>query len=600
MKQFFKYVFASAFGFILGSILLIGLSFVMLAGAVAALESFGSEKEVSVKDNSILRVSFGNSVVDRADKDPFADVDFGPFQGQKTTGLNDVLEAIEKAKDDDKIKGIYMDMASMPAGMATIEEIRNALLDFKTSGKWIIAYGETYSQGAYYVSTVADRIYMYPQGEMDFKGLATKLMFFKNALEKLDVEAQIIRGPNNKYKSAVEPFMYDKMSDANREQLTVLLNSVWGRMTSEISKARGVSVGELMVMADSLSVQSAKSAVDARLIDATRHYDEVVAELMDSVSVEDRDDLEMVSLSDYAKYKPKREEGEEPSYKIKDRVAVIYASGEIRSGSSGDGTLGSETIAKAIREAREDSTVKAIVLRVNSPGGSALASDVIWRETKLAKETKPFVVSMGDLAASGGYYISSYGDRIFAETTTITGSIGVFGMIPNAGKFLKERLGLTFDLVQTNAHADWMTIDRPLDDYEDKVIQQSVIMVYDTFLTRVATGRGMTVKEVDAVGQGRVWTGSDALEVGLVDEIGGLKAAIAYAVEQAELEEYKLKELPEQKDPFEELMKDFSNNAKSAYLKYTLGDFYPMAKEMENVLSYEGVQARIPFYMRIY
>jgi protease-4 len=599
MKQFFKYVFASVFGVVIGGMVLFGLMFIILIGAASALESLGEDKAVTVDDNSILHIKLNNQIVDRAEEDPFSEIDFGPFQGEKKTGLNSILESLDKAKTDERIQGIYLDLSSVPAGLGTIEEIRTELLNFKESGKWVIAYSEGYSQGAYYLATTADKIYLYPQGGMDFKGLATKIMFFKKALEKMDVDVQIIRGRDNKYKSAVEPFMYDKMSESNRQQLTDLLNSAWGHMITNISDARGISVGELMVIADSLKAQNPNEAVKLGMVDATIHEDEVMNILMDKVGEDEREDLEFISLGKYAKAKVAKSDEETPSYKIKDKIAVVYAEGGINSGRGGDGSIGSVTTASAIRKAREDSSVKAIVFRVNSPGGSALASDVIWRETVLAKAEKPFIVSMGDLAASGGYYISTYADRIFAEPTTITGSIGVFGMIPNAQKFLNEQIGLTFDEVKTNENAIMMTLDAPLTEYQNEVIQESVIMIYDTFLTRVAEGRGMTVQEVDAIAQGRVWTGIAAKEIGLVDELGGLNDAIEYAAAQAELEEYKLKELPELKDPFEELMKEFSGQAYASYMEYTLGDMYPYIQQLKEISEQDGIQARMPFYLNV-
>lgn len=598
MKQFFKYVFASAFGFIIAGAVLIGLFFVILFGAVSAMEgSIKSKNEVKVESNSILKIDFKNQIIDRAEKNPFQNIDLGPFQGVGNDGLNDILQAIDAAKDDDKIKGIYMNLSSFPGGLASLEEVRNALLDFKESGKWIITYGEELSQGAYYLASVSDKIYLYPQGGVQLKGLASRMMYFKEALDRLDIEVQIIRGRDNKYKSAVEPFMYDHMSDANREQMTQLLGSVWTHVIEGIAKERHLTVGELMVMTDSLQVQNSYDAVNLGLADVTKHYDEVIEELADSVDVDDIDDIEFISLMSYASTLGKVVESDEPSYKVKDKVAVVYAQGEIRSGNNGDNILGSETIAKAIREARLDSSVKAIVLRVNSPGGSALASDVIWRETALAKQVKPLIISMGDYAASGGYYISSYGDHIFAETNTITGSIGVFGMLPNTGKFLKNKLGINMDGVKTNAHSDYMSLDKPLDDFEMKTIQEGVIQIYDTFLLRVATGRGMSTKEVDAIAQGRVWTGTDALEIGLVDEIGGLNDAIAYAAKQASVESYKLEELPKQKDPFEELFASFSTEVEARYLRSKMGDNYQYVKGIQNIANMKGIQARIPFYM---
>jgi len=600
MKQFFKFVGASMLGFVIGGVLLIFIFFASLFAVVGSLESsFSSKKEVKVEENTILHVKLDKEIVDQAAQNPFGDLDLGPFSSSSAMGLNDILRSVEQAKDDEKIKGIFLQVESFPGSLATLEEVRNALDDFKTSGKWIVAYSENMTQGAYFVSSVADKIYMYPQGQLDFKGLATTLMFFKNTLSKLEVDAQIIRGKNNKFKSAVEPFMYDKMSDANREQLSLLLNTVWDGFLTDVAKRRNISVEELNKLADNLALNSADDAVKYGFVDALKHYDEVHAELMERVEVEKEKDLKLLALEKYFDHKPGKKDKDSDSKRVKERIAVIYASGEIRSGKSSDGAMGSETIAKAIKEARTDSNVKAIVLRVNSPGGSALASDVIWRETVLARQEKPFIVSMGDLAASGGYYISANGERIFADHNTITGSIGVFGMIPNAEKMFNNKLGITFDNVKTNEHSDWMGIFRGLDNFEYEAIQRSVETVYDTFLYRVAMGRNLSTEFVDSIGQGRVWTGADAIKLGLVDEIGGLKSAIAYAKEQAGLENYRLKEFPEQKDPIEELIKQLSGEAETRYMKWKLGAFYDVVNQVNFLQTNDPIQARLPFVMKI-
>lgn len=598
MKQFFKYMLASATGILVAGGILMLIFFSIVFGAISGLEGKMEDKQVKVKDNSVLHLTLSNVIEDNEEKNPFADLDLGPFQQNQKDGLNKILKTIENASKDDKIKGIFLESSYFPGGLAQMEEVRNALEDFKKSDKWIIAFSENYSQGAYYMASVADKVYLYPEGSLTFKGLSSNLMFFKGVLEKLGIEMQILRGPDNKYKSAVEPFLYEKMTDSNREQMTALLDSFWGHMLKDISQSRKISVADLEKVADSLLIRSGGDAVKLGFIDGVKYKDEVIAEMMERVEVEDEDDLHLIAYSKYKKNKPK-DEGETKSYKIKNKVAVIYASGEIRSGKSNDNVMGSATIAKAIKKARQDSNVKVIVLRVNSPGGSALASDVMWRETQLARKEKPLIVSMGNLAASGGYYISSGADYIFADENTITGSIGVYGMMPNLEKLMTDKIGVTFDQVKTNEHSDWGGVFRPMDAFEKGAIQESIVQVYDTFLLRVAKGRKMSVEDVDKVAQGRVWTGKDAIKIGLVDEIGGLEEAIAYAVKKADLEEYKIKEYPEQKDPIEEMLKQLTDGAEETFVKEKLGKHYVYLQRIENLKSMQGIQARLPFYLDI-
>lgn len=615
MGNFFKQVLASFLGsgaafLIAGFILIFMFVAIITSSITAAMDGDGNQVETKVTDNSVLYMELDDPIVERANDKDFQ-FDFNTFEPITNLGLNHIIKDLDKASKDDRIDGIFLDLTSVIASPATMETIREALEDFKTSGKWIVAYAESYGLGTYYLASTADEIYMYPEGSMDFRGLGTELMFFKNMLEDLDIEVEVVRGPNNKYKSAVEPFMYEEMSEANREQMQVLLGDIWEEMCKEISEYRNVSPEKLNMIADSLEIRVAEDAVSTGLIDGLKYRDEVIALLEAKTGIQPSDanedgeegsddDLNLVSLKRY--HRAKLKDGGIDGLRGKDRVAVVYAVGEIRSGEGDDMTIGSDRIARALREAREDDKVKAVVLRVNSPGGSALASDVIWRETELIKAAgKPFVVSMGDLAASGGYYISAGADKIFANENTITGSIGVFGLIPNAEGFFNNKLGITFDRVGTNAHSGVMAVTKPLDDAEMAMLNESVESIYDRFTQLVADGRGMTQADVDAIGQGRVWTGTRALEVGLVDELGNLDDAIAEAAEMAGLEDYREKELPEFIDPFEELMKELSGEVKVHQMMEATGVPARYIHQVEQVkyMITEGdkIQARMPYYM---
>ncbi|MCH9823376.1 signal peptide peptidase SppA [Salibacteraceae bacterium] len=596
MKQFFKIVFASMIGF--GVTLFLGI--MIIIGVVAAMSGGDKdEKNLEVKENSVLHLDFSGGLVDRGSDNPFETFDFNTMQSNKKLSLKEVLDNLKKAKADDKIEGAFLDLKGVSMNMANLDEVREGLEDFKTSGKWIVAYGQDISQGTYYLASVADQIYVYPEGGVEFNGLMSEIMFFKGMLEKLEVEVQIIRGKNNKFKSAVEPFMYDKMSDPNREQLNKLLSTIWENWTEKISESRGITVASLNEYADSLRAFDPSNAIAYKLVDGLLFGDQVLDTLRAKLDVKTNDDINFVSLSKYTRAPEKFEDGAPKPWELKDKIAIIYGAGEIRSGKSDQQTMGSKTIVKAIRAAREDSSIKAIVFRVNSPGGSALASDVMWRETQLAKAAKPFVISMGGLAASGGYYVSAGADRVFAGANTITGSIGVFGMIPNAKNMLNNKLGLTFDGVQTNANSDIGMLTQPLTPFQYGKIQQSVEKVYDTFLGHVSEGRNMTKEEVDAIGQGRVWTGEDALELGLVDELGGLNDAIAYAAEQAGLANYRLKSFPEKKDAFQELIKEITGESSNLFLRWKLGDFYSYYQTVDRLTNSERIQARIPYDIQI-
>ncbi len=513
-------------------------------------------------------------------------------------GLDKIVENIKKAKEDSAVKGIYLNLTELNAGIATVEEIRNTLLDFKTSKKFIYAYSEVYSQKTYYLASVSDKVYLNPQGMLEFKGLSAQIMFYKKALENCNVEMQIFR--HGKFKSAIEPFMLDKMSEANRLQTEVFMGSIWNSMLDGISKQRGISTTELNRIADNLALKNQKDAVSLKLVDGLLYEDEVHSEIRKKVGIAADQKINFVKLADYNSKEKNPFNVKEKKEKSGDKIAVVYAVGSIESGEGDDNTIGSDRIARAIKEARLDTTVKAIVLRINSPGGSALASDVMWREVLLAKQTKPFIVSMGDVAASGGYYIACAADKIYAQPNTITGSIGVFGIMPNAQKLLSEKLGINIDTVNTNKHSDIGTIFRGVTEEERTYIQKGVEDIYDVFTKHVAEGRKMTQASVDSIGQGRVWSGTDALKIKLVDELGGLDKAIAYAADKAKLKDYKTISLPKQKNTLEAILGKAGEEAETKAMSKNLGETYKYVQHLRNLINMKGVQARLPFEYIIY
>ncbi|MFT6845903.1 MAG: protease-4 [Flavobacteriales bacterium] len=603
MKQFFKFMFASMLGGILSGLVLLFLCGIMITGVVSMTAgSFNdAEKNVYVSSNSVLTMSFDIPIKERSNPSDIK-FNFNDFSSIANIGLDEVLATIEKAKSDDRIKGINLNLSSIALGMASLEDVRNALLDFKTSGKWIVTYGEVLTQGAYYLASVSDEIYLYPMGVIDWKGLSAQTYFLKDMLNKLEIDMQIIRGSNNKFKSAVEPFMLDHMSEANKEQTLKYVGGIWNHLVDGIAAERGISSEELNALADSLKIQSTQDAVKYQLIDGAKYPDELETVFREKLSLSDSDDIHFVAFEKYTKAKVKSVKPLAELSFNKSKIAVIYALGGIQSGEGSDEVIGSERISKAIKKARLDSSIKAIVLRVNSPGGSALASDVIWRETVLAKAAKPLVVSMGNVAASGGYYIACAADRIFAQKNTITGSIGVFGMLPNAKKLFNNKLGIQFDGITTNTHSDLGSMARPLDNYEFSIIQKGVDNIYDDFISKVAEGRAMTKEEVDAIGQGRVWSGVDAMEIGLIDEFGGLNEAIAYAAEQVNLTDYRTIKLPRLKAPLEELMEEFGSMSVQTIISTFVGDDLPFMKELafiKDLQQKDRIQARIPFALEI-
>lgn len=580
-------MFASMLGFILAFFIAGFIGTIILAGLAFSLKDSGG---VEVKDKSVVEIKLDEDIVERGKDDP-VDFDFGTLRPSHSIGLDEIKKYIDKAAGDDHVKGIFLNLSDVNAGIATLEEIRHALVEFKSSDKFIYAYSDYYSQASYYLASVADKIYIHPQGGMDFHGLSAKAVFLKGALEKLEIEPIVIR--HGKFKSAVEPFILDRMSPENKEQTRSFVGAIWKTYLENIAKSRKMTVAGLDSLSDHMLIQTPEDAVAYKLADKTAYYDEVLSDLKKASGLKEKDKERLVSLKKYVKTSVS-------SGTSKEKIAVIYAVGEIGGGEGSDETIGSERISKAIRKARLDSSIKAIVLRVNSPGGSALASDVIWRETVLAKKDKPFVVSMGDVAASGGYYISCAADSIVAEPNTITGSIGVFGLLFNSQKLFNNKLGITFDTVKTGRYADIGSTTRPMTADEREIIQKQVERIYDRFTGIVADGRKIDKAYVDSIGQGRVWSGIDALRLGLVDKLGGLEDAIAVAAKMAKLDNYRTVSLPEQKPFFEKLMEDISAESSVSVIQAELGENYKYYRELKSIMNMQGVQARMPYRLEIY
>ena len=573
------------------------INFFIKVGVVSSMISSLSTKTETIskpQPNSVLYMKLDYEIPDRTTDNPFMGIDFNTMESKDMTGLNDILRNIEQAKTDPNIKGIYLELSSIPTSTATLQEIREKLVEFKESGKFLVTYGESFSQSAYYMASIADKIYLNPEGALDLHGMASQITFYKHLLDKLDVEMQIVRGPNNRFKSAVEPYFLDKMSEANREQMDKLLGTVWGQILTGISQSRNISVEQLNEIADNLETYfDADKALEFGLVDNLYYKDQVLEELKGLTG--SNKDINAIGNTNYAKsYKDKNIS--------KNEVAVIYASGQIYDGKGDEETaIYSENLSKTIRKAREDENVKAVVLRVNSPGGSAVASAIIGRELDLTKQVKPVIVSMGNYAASGGYWISAKADYIFADPTTLTGSIGVFGTIPNLQGFLNDKVGLTFDVAKTNANADFGTLTQPLTEFQYSKLQEMVVKTYNDFTGRVAEGRGLTQTYVDSIGQGRVWAGADAIGLGLVDQLGDMEDAIAYAVQKAELgSDYKVTEWPKQKDFFTRMMESMNESDKlDAAMKQKLGVYYNYLQGLDNLQKNTGIQARLPFDMII-
>ncbi len=589
MKNFLKYTLATMVGIVLTGTLFSILALVSLIGIIAI-----DSTEKPIQENSILRLNLTGEMQERSDNNPFA-----KLMGEESNAvsLEQAVTALKKAAVNDNIKGVYLEAGTLSAQPATVQELRQALVDFKKSGKWIVSYADSYGKMGYYLSSVADTLLLNPEGSVDFSGLESQPMFFKEVLDKLGIEMQVFKVGT--YKSAVEPFICTEMSDANREQIISYLTSVWNNVLIDVAASRNIDVDKLNKLADTQTMFArAQSSVDNGLIDALCYIDQVKDILRSNCNLVNKDDkLSFASISDVAN-SAKSEEGKG------EQIAVYYACGDIvQSASTGlnqEVQIVGEKVVKDLQALRTDPKVKAVVIRVNSPGGSAYASEQIWREVTLLKKEKPVIISMGDVAASGGYYISCASDRIFADPTTITGSIGIFGMIPNVSNLLTKKIGLKFDVVKTNEMADMGTMSRPFNAAERAQLQKMIEQGYDTFTKRVADGRGMSQDSVKLIAEGRVWTGEQGLKIGLVDELGNLDDAIAYAAKMIESKEYHTVSYPAEEDPFAMILNETKSDYMNNEIKELLGEWYSVYSFIRNVNNADRIQARLPFEHNIH
>jgi protease-4 len=588
MKQFFKFMFASMLGFIISGVVL----FFILIATIAGLASSGNKEEVKVPNNSILKLDLNYLIPERTTENILKNFNFQTFESKEDAGLDDILANIKKAAADDNIKGIYLVMGINMNSFATLEEIRNELIEFKKTKKFILAYGELADQKSYYLSSVANKVYLNPAGELILNGLSSSVVYLKTMFEKVGVNPELIR--HGKFKSAGEPLIADKMSDANREQISSYLGSLYYTMVNGIATARKKSSTEIENIINQLLIQHPQDAVNLGIADGLKYDDEIETELKKLANTSNEEKVNIVTFVKYSK---------SPKINIstsEDKIAIIYCDGEIISGESTDDAMGSETIAKAIKKVRLDNKYKAIVLRINSPGGSAMASDVIWREVILAKKVKPIVVSMASVAASGGYYIAAPADVIVAEPNTITGSIGVFGLMINAKELLNNKIGVNVETVKFGEYADLGSIDRPLTSAERAIIQKGVDRIYEDFITKVAEGRKLTKEQVDSIAQGRVWVGLDAKKIGLVDEFGGLDKALEIAKNKAKLTDYRTVSFPELNNPLQNLFSDVSEQANMYFAKKSLTpEQFKLINSIEKLMHYRGVQARMSFDINV-
>ena len=590
MKSFIKYTMATVVGIFLTMTLFTIISIISLAGMMAT-----EGMSAPIKEKSILRLDLSGTLAERSESNPFA-----VLMGEENTALSleDALLALDKAAKNENIIGVYLEGGAMGANPGMAQELHQALVEFKESGKWVVAYGDSYGKTAYYLSSVADSVLLNPEGNVDFGGMASQIMFYKDVMEKVGVKMQVFKVGT--YKSAVEPFICTEMSPANREQVTSYLFSIWTNMLKDVAESRNMEMGKLNSLADSLTmISEASVALNGGLVDKLCYMDEVKAILREKSGLEDEDDdLVFASVADVAK-------SETLDEKVDEQVAVYYAYGEIVQsqgtglGMSQEHQIVGEKMIKDLQDLREDDDVKAVVIRVNSPGGSAFASEQIWREVCLLKEKKPVVVSMGGMAASGGYYISCAANRIFAEPTTLTGSIGIFGMIPDMSELMTEKIGLKFDVVKTNEMSDIGTMARPFNEAESAQMQKMINRGYDLFTKRVADGRGMAQDSVKLIAEGRVWTGEQGLNIGLVDELGNLDDAVAHAAELAKVEKFRAVPYPGADNPFDQLLNQTKGGYLDSELRELLGEGYAVYSLVRNVKDADRIQARMPFEMNI-
>ena len=584
MWQFIKYLLAT----------LTALTIFVCIGILIMVGVFSSsDGNTIIEQNSVLKLKFDKPITEVTHSNPLENLNLPIGSATESIGLVDIKKAITTAKSDTKIKGIYLQLSAVKAGFANLQEIRNALVDFKKSGKFIYAYGESFSEGAYYLASVAHKIYLTPEGLLEFNGIGTQIFYFKNLFEKLEIKPEVFKVGD--YKSAVEPFLLDKMSDYNRNQLDTLLGSVYHTMLLDVAKSRQLPMNKLRLISDSMYVHNANDALRYQLITNLGYYDQIETELRKKLSIHlVSKKINFVDLENYIKSIPKSSGSENQ------KVAVIVAVGEIHQGKSTLDEIGSADVCAQLQKAKNDPKVKAIVLRINSPGGSALASDLMWREILITKKVKPVIASMGDMAASGGYYMAMACNKIVAQPTTITGSIGVFGLIFNIKNTLTNKFGINVDGYHTGKFSDVGSATRDMTDYERNIIQKEVEFTYETFLRKAAEGRHVPIAQIRKVAGGRIWTGSQAKAIGLVDNLGGLQEAITLAAISAKLgTDYSVTYIPETKNWLESLFEENNGDTQSKIMASELGELYPYFRTLQKINTMKGVQARVPFELVI-
>jgi protease IV len=580
--SFFKSFFAALLALVVFTV----IAFFLFLGILAGLTS---EKEVVVKENSVLHLNLDARINEQQTDDPFEGL---PLPGNRVNhiGLLQVKQIIKRAQADSKIEGIFLNVSYPMAGFATLEEIRQSLIEFRNGGKWVVAYADAMSEKAYYVASAADKVYMNPEGEVEFNGLAIEISFFKRLFDKLEIKPQVFRV--GEFKSAVEPYLFDKMSAENRLQLTELISDMYGHVLSAIASSRRIDEARLKEISDKMLVRNASQSVEYGLVDDLLYYDQVLDELRGRLTLAGNEKINFIKYKPYSK-------SQSDYNKSQNEIAVIVADGTIMPGKADDGIVGSATFTEEIRKARESKKIKAIVIRVNSPGGSFQASDMMWREITLAAQSKPVIASMSDLAASGGYYLSMGCDTIVSQPHTITGSIGVFGILYDASGLLSNKFGITSEEVKTGEFGELITISRPLSEMEKNIWQKKVEETYETFTSKAADGRSMPVADIKKVASGRVWTGAQAQANGLVDILGGYDDAIKIAADKAGVSDYKVKLYPRKKTFIQQIMEGFEENTKASTLKNELGEYYPYYQYWQKLKTHNGVQARMPFEFQI-